>query len=113
MMPPLTIAFVLSFAVGPLLFLLLTQPEPSRPLLAALAVGAMAAVLTGLRLSDSAPLAGLTAIWLGWISAVAFVAHTVRRMLHRPRTDLATRVAGSLATTIPWFGLATAQMISR
>ncbi|QFS84572.1 hypothetical protein FIU97_17575 [Roseivivax sp. THAF40] len=112
MMPPLLIAFVLSFAVGPLLFLLLIQPDPTKPLLAALAIGALAAALLGASLFDRSPLSGLAAVWLGWVSAVAFIAHAARRMMHRPRTDLATRVAGSLATTIPWFGLATAQMLS-
>ncbi|SIS53755.1 hypothetical protein SAMN05421759_101284 [Roseivivax lentus] len=112
MTPQLAIAFVLSFAVGPVLFLLLIQPDPTKPLLAALAIGALGAAIVGLRLSDTAPLTGLAAIWLGWIGAVAFIAHTARRLTNRPKTDRATRVAGCLATTIPWFGLATAQMLS-
>ncbi|MHA6326946.1 hypothetical protein [Roseivivax sp. CAU 1753] len=113
MTSPILMAFAISFAVGPLLFLALTAPAATTPLLAALAVGTLAMALLGTTLSPAAPLVGLACLWLAWISAVAFVTHTVRRIWDRTGDRGWIRVTGALATTVPWFGLATAQMLTQ
>ena len=113
MTPPVLIAFAVSFAAGPLLYLLMTAADVSPALLIALGRATLAVALFGAILAQNAPILGLACLWLSWVGAVAFVAHTLRRVLGTPLRSPAIRAGGALATTIPWFGLATAQMMTQ
>ncbi|SFQ49193.1 hypothetical protein SAMN05421853_10746 [Roseivivax halotolerans] len=108
----LLLAFAISFGAGPLLFLILTRAEPSVALMAALAIGALALMVAGSSLVDRAPFAAVACLWLAWVSAVAFMAHAAMRAMRSAPLRKWARVTGSLATTLPWFGLATAQFLT-
>ncbi len=106
------IAFFVSFVGGPLLCVALLRVPGTVILLLTLAAGVVATMSAALWLEAGNPLTSLTLMWLGWVLAVAMVAHALRRRsprrLHRWITVIAV-----LATPLPWFGLATARLMTQ
>lgn len=111
MASPSLIAFALSFVAGPLICaLLLRLPHGIRTLLA-IGLGVVISVTLALRLQMQAATASLVALWLAWVLAVAMVAMALRRRIEAPRPRRWVTVIAILATTLPWFGLATARLM--
>lgn len=113
----LGVAYVVFVVVGPVIFLGLIRPVPTRR---RFALGVCAAsgfviaawLLQGAGASDAAAgggalvqLARLGCIWLGWIVTIAMVvqALALRRASGRQRKWNAA--LGAAATVVPWFGL--------
>lgn len=120
-MPPLIIIFATVFVVGPITYLWLLRPRPSRKQFVGL--GCIVAGSTGMSfvlryLSGGwgqdvwVTLAGIALIWVAWIAILVFVAQTFRQQYPRPVMRRWSAVVGALATTIPWFGLASARMMT-
>jgi drug/metabolite transporter (DMT)-like permease len=120
-MPTLVIIFATVFVVGPLTYLWLLRPRPSKKQFVGL--GCIAAGSTGMSFVLQyftgvwgqdvwVTLAGIALIWIAWIAILAFVAQTFRQQDPRPAMRRWTMVIGALATTIPWFGLASARMMT-
>ncbi|MGP6089073.1 hypothetical protein [Antarctobacter jejuensis] len=111
MLRPELIAFLVTFLVGPLLVMLVLR-LPARigtlVILSATVIGAAGAAVW---LQERAPLESLVAFWLGWVLAVAMVAQAVRRRMPGPKVRRWTLIVALMASTLPWFGFATAQMM--
>lgn len=105
------IAFTVTFVLGPLLCAALLQLPSRLWTLIALALGMVGSTLYALRLMGQDPARALLALWLGWVLAVAMVAVAIRRRITAPRARRWVTVFALLATTLPWFGLATARMM--
>lgn len=111
--------FALGFVAGPLAFWgLAKQPVTRRYALTLWAVSAMLilAALIARNAMPAGPTTGLVvafAFWLAWIIVMPIIVLTVR---NRPLPIRTKRIAYGItaaATTIPWFGLYTAQMVSK
>lgn len=120
-MPTLVIIFAIVFVGGPLAYLWLLRPRPSKKQFVGL--GCIVAGSTGMSfilryLSGYwgqdvwVTLASIGLIWIAWVAILAFVAQTFRQQNPRPAMRRWTTVIGALATTIPWFGLASARMMT-
>jgi hypothetical protein len=120
MMPALWIIFAMAFIVGPVLFLRLLRSRPSKTQffkLGGIGFGATAgsfAVRYSSQSTDEnavSTIAVVGLIWLAWIAILAFVAQILRQQDPHSRRRRWTAVIGAVATTIPWFGLASARMM--
>lgn len=109
MSAPLLISFVGSFIAGPLLCSALLQLPRSVSTLIGLAAGVVVFMALALHFQGSREALSLGLMWLGWVSAVAMVALAVQR--RAPQTRRWVTVIALLATTLPWFGLATARLM--
>jgi drug/metabolite transporter (DMT)-like permease len=120
-MPTLAIIFATVFVVGPLSYLWLLRPRPSRKQF--VGIGCIVAGSTGMSivlryLSGGwgqdvwVTLTGIALIWIAWIAILVFVAQKFRQQDARQVVRRWTSVIGALATTIPWFGLASARMMT-
>lgn len=108
----LLLAFAFCFAIGPLLFRMLIAAEGSPARILLLAAAVVVSTVSALWLQvQGLDLASLLLLWLGWVIALTIVALALFRRLPAPRIRRWVTVAGLLATTIPWFGLATARMM--
>lgn len=114
----LVIIYAAVFVVGPLAFFRLMCRQPTTKQFARL--GCIVAGATGMSfalryLSDDwgqgilITYASIALIWLAWIAILAFVAQTLRQHDEHPTMRRWTALIGALATTIPWFGLASAR----
>lgn len=111
--------FAMAFVLGPAVFFLLAQFDgrgwPLALAASLLAIGSFVlqqeAALSVT--ADHAVLLGSVAfIWLAWVLMVVLTVRAMR--LHLPG-DIArrwSRSLGAVATTIPWFGFATAQLMA-
>ncbi|SMX26476.1 hypothetical protein TRP8649_00555 [Pelagimonas phthalicica] len=109
------IAFGMTFVVGPVLAALLLRMPPRVWVIALLAVGVVGATFVANWLtsqSQMSPYASLAAMWLAWVLAVSMVGLALRKRIENPRLRRWVTLVTLLATTLPWFGLATAQIIS-
>lgn len=106
------IAFVLSFVAGPLLCAAAIRLPERTSSVAALALAMVAVTAFGLSRQGSNPPLSLTAMWLGWVLAVAMVALALRRRISQPGPRRLILIIALLATTLPWFGLATARLMA-
>ncbi len=108
------IAFGVTFVAGPALCALCLRLPP-RPLsLALLAVGVVGAVSLALWLQVTGGLGQLwsvLAMWLAWVLAIAMVALAFRRRITGRNGRRWLTLIAILATTLPWFGMATARMM--
>jgi len=52
------------------------------------------------------------ALWLAWIAVLALCVLAVRARVRSPLIVKWTGAIGAMATTLPWFGLYAAQMMS-
>jgi drug/metabolite transporter (DMT)-like permease len=109
------------FVGGPLAYLWLLRRHPSKKQFVGL--GCIVAGSTGMSFAlrylsgdwgqdPLVTLAGIALIWVAWIAILAFMAQTFRQQDRRPAMRRWTTVIGALATTIPWFGLASARMMT-
>lgn len=112
MMSPFGLAFAVVFIAGPVLFAILAR-LPGRALtLAVISGSAVAIVSAALILQSVQPALSLMCLWLAWVLALAVCFMALRPRLPGLRARRLAYVAGLLATTLPWFGLATAQMVT-
>jgi len=115
--------FVVVFVGGPLLFHL--SLRLSRRFGGSLLLAVLVAICVMLAISLRAwagpdwgvaqplTLAGLAAIWGGWIALLAFCVFKLRAADPSPMMRRVTAFAGPLLTTVPWFGFALAEMMAR
>ena len=118
----LALTFFAVFVIGPILFWVLARPAPSRHRIAALMalalllmIGAFAAGRWLVPMYTPNPLPGLLTIlisWLAWIVVLAYGALALRYRIHAPAGRKFILVIGAMATTLPWFGLYAAQVLS-
>ncbi len=116
------ILFVVVFALGPWVFLRLMR-LPSLPAsffrLSAFVVVIIAASLW-LQFLAPVPWAaniwalwiGMVLIWAAWIAVLALAALALRQVDHGQAMRRWTSVIGAMGTTVPWFGLAAARLMS-
>lgn len=108
------IAFAACFIGGPLICaVLLRLPERIWALLV-LAVAVVLSVTMALsyRLADvDSHATSLVLLWLAWVLAVSMVALALRSKISNRKARRWVLILALLATTLPWFGLATAQMM--
>lgn len=117
-MMPLTL-FLVSFALGPAIFWVLARQRPSRSYFAALWIAS--ALLAGAALllplvagqSTTSAVAVVVLLWLGWIMVIALCFLAAQARLADRRTRRFVFATCAMGTTLPWFGLYTAQMIGR
>ncbi|MBP0484368.1 hypothetical protein [Sagittula salina] len=105
------VAFLLSFVAGPGLCALLLRLPPDRGLMTALLVLTVVLAAGAVALQGRAPLAGVLAGWLGWVLACTIIAQALRRRAAPRPSPRAVTITAILATTMPWFGLATARFM--
>lgn len=117
----LTALFLLFFVGGPLIFRSVTRVKPSRQGLRRLGFATAFLAAGGIGLRYGFPQrwgqdvwftgAGILLIWFAWIGVLAFGAQTLRRNDGGLRMRRWTGVIGALGTTMPWFGLASANLV--
>lgn len=115
------ILFLIVFVGGPLAFRALTRGGASQAAFRRLAFFTAVCAATGLTLRYGfADLwgrnllmtgAGVAFIWGGWIGVLAYGTQAVRRMEPSIHMRRWTSVLGSVGTTVPWFGLASASLL--
>lgn len=110
-MRPELIGFLVAFVAGPLLVAAILRLPARVRTLVVLAVLVIACSGAAVLLNEKRPLASLVAYWLGWVLAVGLVAQAVRRRMPGPGVRRVTAIVAMMASTLPWFGLATAQMM--
>lgn len=117
----LSIIYACVFVVGPYGFLRLVRRCPSKRQfigLACIAAGTAAMSFSLRYLSGGwgqnaiATVVGIALIWFAWIAILAFVAQSIRQRDRHAVVRRWTAIIGAIATTIPWFGLATARMMN-
>lgn len=112
MTPALITAFVLCFAVGPMIYAVIFRQPQSKVLIAALAIAVVALLLFSNLFKATLPSTSLMCLWLSWVLAITLVVRTLHARLRTPTSRRWTYIAGIIATTAPWFGLATAKIMS-
>lgn len=111
---PALIAFGITFVVGPLFCAVLLRLPANLWSITGLAllVGlAIAAANHMQKASDAVSFRPLAALWLAWVLGVTMVALALNRRITARSTRRWITLTAILATTLPWFGLATAQMM--
>lgn len=112
MTPAALIGFVVCFVVGPALCAGLMRLPATLPSLIGLALAILAATMAALRLqSGGAALVSLGLMWLAWVLAVSMAALALNRRATDARLRRWITIGALLATTLPWFGLATADLM--
>jgi hypothetical protein len=106
------IGFAITFILGPLICVGLLKLRSSVPVLLMLALEVVAVMALALYLRDRMPIPSLVFLWLGWVTAVAMLAHAFRRKLPGAEARRWITVIAALATTLPWFGLSVALMMA-
>ena len=114
--------FVIVFVGGPLAFRALMRGGPSPASFRRLALFTAICAVAGLSLRYGfADMwgrdllltgAGMAFIWGGWIGVLAYGAQALRRIDRRAHMRRWTAVMGSVGTTMPWFGLASASLLA-
>ncbi len=111
MIMALILAYLVFFAVGPLIFLGLTRARPSRGrvFIGVVSVAGLMVAAWGLRDVAEGPVAvlgWLACLWLGWVVTIATAVQAVR--LRLPAIRKWSAALGAVATVAPWFGLSLA-----
>jgi len=116
------VLFIIVFVGGPLAFRALTRGGQSPAAFRRLALFTAICAVAGFTLRYGfADLwgrdllltgVGIAFVWCGWIGALAYGAQALRRMDRRAHMRRWTAVMGSVGTTIPWFGLASASLLA-
>ena len=114
--------FFLIFVAGPLLFAAMSRQVPGKRSIALLwAVSGSMVALAWMLQSGSLPLPfsgtvialfPLVALWLAWIAVLALCVLAVRARVDDLKTLRWVRTTAAMATTLPWFGLYAAKMMS-
>lgn len=115
------VVFLIIFVGGPMTFRGLTHGGPSPRAFRRLAMFTALSAAIGLTLrygfSDlwGSNLVitgtGIAFIWGGWIGVLAYGAQALRRMDTGLRMRRWSAVMGAVGTTVPWFGLASANLL--
>lgn len=114
------VLFIMAFVIGPALFFALDRVAGRHwPL----ALVAAVLILASFVLRSAAKLTfefdvvrtflSVMFIWLAWVLVMVLAARALRHVASSPRAKRLVRVAGAMATTVPWFGFAAAQMMAR
>lgn len=121
-MNTLAVIFLAVFVIGPFAFFRLIRPRPDAAQLRNLAgltlvcVALSVALRLGLlgRAGDGRIIAwtSIGLIWMAWIGILALGAQRIRLAYPDKRTRKWTAIFGGLGTTLPWFGLASARMMT-
>jgi len=116
------ILFLIVFVGGPLAFRALTKKGPSPAAFWRLAMFTALRAGIGLTLRYGFSSlwghnllitgTGIAFIWGGWIGVLAYGAQALRRMDQGLRMRRWTGVMGAVGTTVPWFGLASASLVT-
>ena len=111
--------FGLGFLAGPVIFWVLAKQPPTRRYVVTLWVASVVLIALAFAsrhwVAGSTPygaLASVLLIWLAWITVLALVLLAIRSRPLPARTKRLAYGATAAATTLPWFGLYTAQMIA-
>ncbi len=114
--------FVVVFGFGPWVFLRLMRLTPSSALSARLVAFMVMAAAASMWLRFLAPVpwganiwatgVGMVLIWAAWIAVLALAAQALRQADQGPAMRRWTAVIGAMGTTVPWFGLASARLMS-
>lgn len=109
------------FVVGPLGFRMLTRRghDVHRQWLLGVCTVGLALAGLGLRYGFAevwgqylgVTLGSIGLIWCAWIGLLAYGAQAMRRADTGPRMRHVTAVVGTAATTLPWFGLISANLV--
>lgn len=110
--------FLVVFVCGPLGFRLLTRRGPDVQRQWLLGVCTVGCALAGLALRYGfadiwgqhllLTLGSIGLVWFAWIGLIAYGAQAIRRADSGRRMRHVTAVVGAACTTMPWFGLASA-----
>lgn len=116
------VIFLIIFIGGPLVFRALTRGGPSKTTFRRLALFTAVCAATGLTLRYGFAEhwgrellitgTGVVFIWGGWIGLLAYGGQALRRMDHGLVMHRWTAVMGAVGTTVPWFGLASANLLA-
>ncbi|MGH1411944.1 MAG: hypothetical protein ACRBB0_00530 [Pelagimonas sp.] len=109
------IAFAVTFVVGPALCAWLLRLPPRLGTMAVIGLLIGAAIWAAVHFqntADSNPFLPLIAMWLAWVLGVGMVGLALLRPFSDPRMRRWITFIALMATTLPWFGLATAQMMA-
>ena len=116
------ILFVIVFVGGPLAFRALTHNGPSPVAFRRLAIFTALCAAVGLTMRYGLSQlwgqdllvtgTGIAFVWGGWIGVLAYGAQALRRMDRGLRMRRWTAVLGAVGTTVPWFGLASASLLT-
>lgn len=107
-----SLAFLICFVIGPLLCAALMRLPPLLSILIPLGVLAGGSAFAGLRFQSAGDtLLSLGFMWLSWVVVVAMLALALSKRASDPRLARWITVGALLATTLPWFGFATAEMM--
>ncbi len=114
--------FVVVFGFGPWVFLRLMRLTPSSTVFARLVAFMVMAAAASMWLRFLAPVpwganiwatgVGMGLIWAAWIAVLALAALALRHADQGPAMRRWTGVIGAMGTTVPWFGLASARLMS-
>lgn len=114
--------FVVVFGFGPWVFLRLMRLTPSSTVFARLVAFMVMAAAASMWLRFLAPVpwganiwatgVGMGLIWAAWIAVLALAALALRQADQGPAMRRWTGVIGAMGTTVPWFGLASARLMS-
>ncbi len=117
----LALLFVVFFVGGPLAFRLITKVVPTDK--SQRMLGIATAILAGSGLALRYGLVDLwgrhigmtvlsiSLIWFAWIGVLAYGARALRQVDTGTRMRRWTGVIGAAGTTMPWFGLASANLV--
>ena len=113
--------FLVFFVGGPLAFRQLTRREAAVDSLRRLMIGTVVCAGTGLAMryglvgqwgrDPVVTVASIALIWFAWIGVLAYGAQKLRMVGGGIRMRRWTGVIGAAGTTMPWFGLASANLI--
>ncbi|WP_371225026.1 hypothetical protein [Roseovarius sp. 2305UL8-3] len=116
------VVYLVSFVAGPVIFWGLARRCPSRgyfTLLCVIALTLMVAANVVPKLAaiegDTSAYPALTKVlmlWLGWIVVVALCFLALRERLPPGTAHRGAFAIGAMATTLPWFGLYAAQIVT-
>jgi hypothetical protein len=117
----LTLLFVVFFVGGPLAFRGLTREGPMVDSQRRLIIGTLVCAGTGLVMrygfadlwgrNLQMTVVSVTLIWFAWIGVLAFGALKLRAMDQGVGMRRWTGIIGAAGTTMPWFGLASANLL--
>lgn len=117
----LFLLFALFFAGGPILYRVMIEGEATARRIRALGLLMVVAIWSALALRYLVPpgtfeafhltIAIILIIWLAWVAGLAMGTLALRRIDPSARMRRWTRIIGTLSTTVPWFGLAAADLV--
>ncbi len=109
------VAFGVTFVVGPVLCAVLLRLPAGLRTMATIGVALVAAIWAAHHFQTSSAngaVEALAAMWLAWVLGVSMVGLALLHRIDHPRVRRGITLTAILATTLPWFGLATAQMMA-